>query len=140
MIDTKTICMTETDIERLNNLIEQVREQDERAHFPYISILEEKLEFAEAVHSIDIPPNVITMRSKVRLNDLKTGRNTTYVLVFPKEANVDEGKISILAPLASAILGHSLGDEIEFEAPSGLRKLSVKEVIYQPESAGDLDL
>lgn len=140
MIDTARICITETDLERLENLIKLIRKQNEKAHFPYINTLEEKLEFAETARSEEIPSNVVTMRSRVRLNDLETGRGNTYALVFPNEANVDEGQISILAPLATAILGHGLGDEVEFEAPSGLRKLSVDEIIYQPESAGDYDL
>lgn len=140
MIDTATIYVTETDLERLGNLIELVRNQNERAHFPYINTLEEKLEFAETAFSEDIPSNVVTMRSRVRLSDLETGQDNTYTLVFPNEADVDKGKISILAPLATAILGRKLGEVVEFQTPSGLRRLSVDEIIYQPESAGDYDL
>lgn len=140
MIETATIYVTETDLERLGNLIKLIRNQNERAHFSYINTLEEKLEFAETAFSEDIPSNVVTMRSRVRLNDLKTGKDSTYTLVFPNEANLDEGKISILAPLATAILGRKLGEEVEFETPSGIRRLSVDEIIYQPESAGDYNL
>jgi regulator of nucleoside diphosphate kinase len=140
MIDTATIYITETDLERLRNLIELIRNQNERAHFPYINTLEEKLEYAETALSENIQSNVITMRSKVRLHDVETGKDTTYTLVFPNEANVDEGKISILAPLATAILGRNLGDMVDFKAPSGLRRLTVDEIIYQPESAGDYNL
>lgn len=140
MIDTATIYITDTDLERLEHLIELIRRQNEKAHFPYINTLEEKLEYAETAFSEDIPSNVITMRSKVRLSNAETGKDNTYTLVFPNEANLDEGKISILAPLATAILGHKLGDEVEFQTPSGLRKLSVDEIIYQPESAGDYNL
>jgi len=60
--------------------------------------------------------------------------------VFPTEADSAEGKISVLAPIGTAILGYRQGDTIEWPVPSGLRKLKVEEVIYQPEAAGDHDL
>jgi regulator of nucleoside diphosphate kinase len=63
-----------------------------------------------------------------------------YSLVFPTEANSGEGKISILAPLATAILGRKLGDTVEFQAPARLRRLKVLDVLYQPESTGDYNL
>ena len=83
----------------------------------------------------DVPSDVITMRSKVRLKDLSTGEEMVYSLVFPTEANLDEGKISVLAPIGTAMLGYSRGDVIEWEVPSGVRRLKVEQVIYQPESS-----
>jgi regulator of nucleoside diphosphate kinase len=80
------------------------------------------------------------MRSKVRLKDLVSGESNTYSLVFPTEANFAEGKISVLAPIGTAILGYKRGDTIEWPVPSGLRRLKVEEILYQPESAGDHDL
>ena len=90
-------------------------------------------------HTPTIPDDVITMRSKVRLKDLVTGQANTYSLVFPTEADFDEGKISILAPIGTAILGYKSGDTIEWSVPSGLRRLKVDEILYQPEAAGDYE-
>lgn len=140
MAKTATIYITETDQKRLSNLIELVRNQHDNSHNGYIRVLEEELEFAEVVRSEEIPPNVVTMRSKVRLKDLESKEENVYTIVFPTEANTDEGKISILAPLATALLGHRLGDTVEFQAPTRMRKLKVEEILYQPESAGDYDL
>ena len=80
------------------------------------------------------------MRSSLQLKDLQTGEKSTYSIVFPTEADLDAGKISIWPPLATALLGHRRGDVVEFQAPSRLRKLSIEEIIYQPESAGEYDL
>jgi regulator of nucleoside diphosphate kinase len=80
------------------------------------------------------------MRSKVRLKDLVSGESNTYSLVFPTEANFAEGKISVLAPIGTAILGYRQGDPIEWPVPSGLRRLKIEEILYQPESAGDHEL
>ena len=135
-----TIYTTEIDRKRLGHLIERVRNQGEQENFLYIKQLEEKLEFAESVAPQDVPPDVVTMRSKVSLKDLETGEKLAYSIVFPMEANHAEGKISILAPLATALLGYKCGDTVEVQAPSRLRRLKIEEILYQPESSGDYDL
>lgn len=140
MIKEMTIYTTEIDRERLGHLIERVRSENEQGNFSYINRLEEKLEYAESVAPEQIPPDVVTMRSKVSFKDLDSGDKYVYSIVFPMEVNSDEGKISILAPLATALLGHKSGDTIEFQAPSRLRRLKIEEILYQPESAGDLNL
>ena len=140
MIQQTTIYITKTDRERLGNLIGLVRFQNDRAHLSYVNRLEEELDEAEIVVPEDIPPDVVTMRSKVKLKDLDTNEDQVYSIVFPTEANSDEGKISILAPLATALLGFKCGDTVEFQAPSRLRRLKIEEILYQPESAGDFNL
>ena len=134
------IYITKPDQERLTRLIEFTRERDDDANRKYLDSLEEELAKAEVVHQQDIPPDVITMRSTVRLKDLDTGREMIYGLVFPTEANYDDGKISVLAPIGTAMLGYRLGDVIEWKVPSGLRRLKVEKVLYQPESKGDYHL
>jgi len=140
MVKQTSIYITKTDRERLGALVELVREQGEREQFAYINSLEEELELAEIVEPKDIRADIITMRSKVRLKDLDAGEEMEYSLVFPTEANSGEGKISILAPLATAILGRKSGDTVEFQAPARLRRLKVLDVLYQPESTGDYNL
>ena len=134
------IYITKPDYERLTKLIEIAREQESGANREYLDRLEEELDRAEVVQQKDIPADVITMRSTVRLKDLDTGEEMTYRLVFPTEANYEEGKISILAPVGTAMLGYSHGDVIEWQVPSGVRRLSIEEVLYQPESKGEYHL
>lgn len=134
-----SIYVTETDYHRLSALIETTRERN-GVDIEYLNKLEAELDRAETVDPKDIPENVITMRSKVRLKDLMTGQANTYSLVFPTEADSNEGKISILAPIGTAILGYRLGDTIEWSVPSGLRRIKVAEILYQPEAAGDYEL
>lgn len=140
MTQHATIYISQTDRERLGNLIELVRNGGERSNLSYANKLEDELEYAEVVSPQKIPPDVVTMRSKVRLKDLDTKEETVYSIVFPSEANFDEGKISVLAPLAMALLGHRLGASIEFQAPGRVRRLRILQILYQPESAGDFDL
>ena len=134
-----SIYITEHDHEHLSALIESNRERN-ASDMEYLLTLEEELDRAVIVDPKEIPADVITMRSQVRLKDLVSGEANIYSLVFPTEANVSEGKISILAPIGTAILGYKRGDTIEWPVPSGLRRIKVDEVLYQPEAAGEYGL
>ena len=140
MTHQTTIYISQTDSERLQNLIELVRNGRERSNLSDVSRLEGELEYAEVIAPQKMPPDIITMRSKVRLKDLDTKEETVYSIVFPSEANFEEGKISVLAPLAMTLLGHRRGASVEVEAPGRVRRLKILEILYQPESAGDFDL
>lgn len=63
-----------------------------------------------------------------------------YSMVFPGDANVAENKISVLAPIGTALIGYRVGDTIEWKVLGGLKKLKVEEILYQPERAGDYHL
>jgi regulator of nucleoside diphosphate kinase len=139
-VEQTTLYITELDRQRLEKLIELAGERNRRANHLYLARLEEELERAETVAPEEVPADVITMRSRVRLRDLNTGEEMVYTLVFPSEANFDEGKISVLAPVGTAMLGYRVGSLIEWEVPSGRRRLKVEELIYQPEAAGDYNL
>ena len=140
MVKKTNIYITKPDHERLTKLIGIAREREGDAIRESLNRLEEELERAEVVEQKDIPPDVITMRSTMSLKDLDTGEKVIYWLAFPTEANYSEGKISILAPVGTAMLGYQRGDVIEWEVPSGVRRLRVEEVLYQPESKGDYHL
>jgi regulator of nucleoside diphosphate kinase len=75
------------------------------------------------------------MNSRGELLDLDTGERMEFTLVFPSEANIDEGKISVLAPLGTAMLGYRVGDKFDWTVPYGLRRLKMTIVHLQPEAA-----
>ena len=135
-----SIYVTEPDRQRLEKLIEIAGGRNGAENHEYLRKLEHELDLAETVAPEEVPGDVITMRSKVRLKDLATGEEMVYTLVFPSEANFDEGKISVLAPVGTAMLGYRAGSLIEWQVPSGLRRLKVEEILYQPEAAGDYNL
>jgi regulator of nucleoside diphosphate kinase len=97
--------------------------------------LESELDRARVVAREAVPADVITMNSHAELLDLDTGERMEFTLVFPSEANIEEGKISVLAPLGTAMLGYRVGDEFEWTVPYGLRRLKVTHVHFQPETA-----
>lgn len=134
-----TIHITKSDYERLSALIEKTREGN-RMDRENLKKLEAELDRAEIVDAKEISKKVITMRSTVRLKDLVSGEANTYSLVFPSEADFSQGKISVLAPIGTAILGYKSGDTIEWPVPSGVRKLKIDKILYQPEAAGNYEL
>ncbi|MQY65068.1 MAG: nucleoside diphosphate kinase regulator [Clostridia bacterium] len=135
----KVIYITDSDKKRLKQLIRDARVFGSE-HEIYLKKLEGELNRGKVVKSKGIPKDVITMNSKVRLKDLATREEMIYSLVFPDSADPDQNKISILAPIGTALLGYKVGDVIEWKVPARLRKLKVLEVLYQPEAAGDYHL
>ena len=87
----------------------------------------------------DVPPDVVTMNSEITVHDLDSNEDMTFALVFPSEADVDRQKISILAPIGTAVLGYRLGDTIEWNVPGRTRRLKIERVLYQPEAARQFD-
>lgn len=130
----REIFMTEEDHEKLMHLLNGVRQRGFR-DLEHVEKLDEELDRATVVTSKEIPPDVVTMNSEVVLVDLDTGDEMTLTLVFPHEANVDQGKVSVLAPLGTAVIGYQAGDVIEWPVPAGTRRLRVERVLYQPEAA-----
>jgi len=126
-------------MDRLTELIDGLR-LSPKANQANLDLLEKELYRAVLVDPPNIPRDVITMNSKVIISDTESGEKTTYTLVFPSAANISENKLSIMAPLGMALLGYRTGDIIEWPVPSGVRKLKVDEIIYQPEAAGDYHL
>jgi regulator of nucleoside diphosphate kinase len=132
------IHITSQDKQRLEDLLGEVAVSDSRKHGDLNALLEE-LRRAVIVDPKEISNDVITMNSRADLLDLESGEPVTFTLVFPAEANIDEEKISVLAPIGAGMLGYRVGDEFEWKVPAGIRRMRVTGLGYQPEAAGDFD-
>jgi regulator of nucleoside diphosphate kinase len=102
--------------------------------------LVQELESAKVVEPEAIPSNVVTMNSIVKLSFLNNNMQAQFQIVYPDQANVKENRISIFSPIATALIGYKVNDEIEWIVPAGLTKIRIDEIIYQPEAAGDYNL
>lgn len=102
--------------------------------------LVKELESAKIVEPEAIPSNVVTMNSIVKLSFLNNNKQVQFQIVYPDQANLKENKISIFSPIATALIGYGVADEIEWIVPAGLTKIRIDEIIYQPEAAGDYNL
>jgi len=135
---TNPIYITSQDKQRLEDLLMEVEASDPRKHGD-LKALTEELHRAVIVDPKDVFSDVITMNSRADLIDLDTRETATFTLVFPREANVEEEKISVLAPIGAGMLGYRIGDKFEWRVPDGVRHMKVTNVHYQPEAAGDFD-
>jgi regulator of nucleoside diphosphate kinase len=127
------IIMNSADHEELSRAIGAFGTLTERGRNELLALRGE-LERAEIVAPEEVPSDVITMNSRAELVDLDSHERMEFTLVFPREANIEEGRISVLAPLGTAMLGYHVGDEFEWVVPYGRRRLRVAAVRFQPEA------
>jgi regulator of nucleoside diphosphate kinase len=132
----RAIYITSKDRERLEVIVRMTEAKDRGD----LADLVDELNRATVVPAEEIPADVITMNSRVRLLDLDKRAAVEYTLVYPAEADFAKGKISVVAPIGAAMIGYREGDEIEWEVPGGRRRFQVEAVLYQPEAAGDTRL
>ena len=135
----RSIYITTFDFHRLLDLIDAYRNSDHQKKV-HIDALETELEAAQVVDAKHIPPDAVTMNSTVNLKDLATDEEITLTLVFPKDANVEQQKISVMAPVGMALLGYRVGDVVEWKVPGGWKKFRITASIFQPEASGRYDL
>jgi len=129
------IVLTSRDFDRLERLLESLPADA----FPGKSALESELRRADVVEPERIPPNVVTMNSTVRFTIAESGEEFRLTLVYPKDAQGEPDRISVLAPVGSALLGLGVGDEIQWSRPGGgMSTVRVIDVAYQPERSGEL--
>ena len=138
-MEERSIYITEHDLKRLRELIAEAKQVEHRGN-EYLDSLDAELARGKVVAPTEVPSDVVTMNSRVRLVDLDTHEEMVYTLVFPQEADITQSKISVLAPIGTAMLGYRVGDTFSWRVPDGVRRLQVKEVLYQPEAAGDYHL
>jgi len=131
------LLLSRLDVERIEELLEQPRYRSLNT-----DALRGELERAEVVEPANVPADVITMNSiaRVRVDDAELGRHEhELVLVYPHDADGGAHKVSIFAPVGSALLGLRLGDAIDWPMPGGrTARLEVLAIRYQPEAAGEL--
>lgn len=124
----RTILISKTDLERLKSLLASAKKFLRHCSPEHLSILEEGLEQARVITEEKIPANVITMNRRALVLDLDAGKKFEYVLVYPREADVAKGKISVLAPIGTAMLGGRVGEVIEGRVPAGVRRFKIEDV------------
>lgn len=135
MMKKRTLHITEYDMQRLRKIIGDVRKWDRRDR-EYLDYLEKELDDAVLVPSDQMPVDFVTLNTRMRVRDLDSNDEESIQLVFPSDANFREGKISILTPVGTALIGYRAGDTVEWKIPSGTRRLRIEEIIYQPEAEG----
>lgn len=132
-MNENVILMTEKDLSRIRHIISFQSED--------FDALETELDRAQVVADKDVPPDLVTMNSKLKFLNIQDNKEVTITIVYPPDANFADGKISVLAPLGSALIGLRVGQEIDWKFPDGkVKRLRILEVLYQPEANEDWHL
>jgi len=138
-MNQRNLYITQHDFKRLQELLEgggAVHDRDRKD----LTALTEELKRATIVAADQIPDKVVTMNTRLRLLDLDTQKPFEMTVVFPQDAHVDSGKVSVISPVGTAVLGYAEGDTIEWTVPAGTRRLLIEKILYQPEASGNYHL
>ncbi|MCE1249338.1 MAG: nucleoside diphosphate kinase regulator [Comamonadaceae bacterium] len=129
------IILSSLDLDRIEALLAAIP----ASAFPGKAELQAELDRADVLAPEEIPPHLVTMNSTVKFTIAETGKEFCLTLVYPRDMDGSADRVSIFAPVGSALLGLSVGDELAWPGPGGkAMTVRVKEVVYQPESAGEL--
>jgi regulator of nucleoside diphosphate kinase len=134
MNEEKDIIVTTRDHAELRSVIAVTGKVSPRVKWE-LRLLDNELRRARIVAPEEVPPDVITMNTRAELLDLESGERMEFTLVLPVDENINDGKISVLAPLGTAMLGYRVGDEFDWHVPHGLRRLKVITLHFQPEAS-----
>ncbi|MFO1211182.1 GreA/GreB family elongation factor [Paenacidovorax caeni] len=129
------IILSSLDLDRIEALLAAIP----ASAFPGKADLQAELDRADVLAPEEMPPTVVTMNSTVQFTIVETGKSFCLTLVYPRDMDGSADRVSIFAPVGSALLGMSVGDELAWPGPGGkAMTVRVKEVVYQPEAAGEL--
>ena len=135
----RALYLTDYDYERLELLLDNMNRVPQNRRDD-LSRLEDDLATCQIVAPEEMPANIITLHSTVRYLDLESNKERVVTLVFPSNADISMGRISIAVPLGAAILGRAEGDIVSLKVFDGTTMIRIEEVLYQPEAAGDYHL
>lgn len=100
--------------------------------------IERVLDEASLVHWRQVPPDVVTMRSRVLLRDRQTGMRTALTLCYPADTDARTGHVSVLSPQGWSLLGQRVGAVVGWPTPTGGESSAeILDILFQPESSGD---
>jgi regulator of nucleoside diphosphate kinase len=142
---TDRLLLTQRDAARLRAALaratlESMASGDTRAENA-LELVATALRSAIVVPPDRVPPDVVTMRSRLVLKEVETGARREVVLVYPEEERTHDGHVSVLSPVGVALLGLAEGAVVGWPLPSGRTAiLKVASVRYQPEAAEEFHL
>ncbi len=124
--------LSELDHARILGLMRRTSLSEAQKH-----ALDALLDAADVVPVRDIPPDVVTMNTRLRLHAEGEAAPRDITLCYPEDANAEAGQVSLLSPMGASVLGHRVGGEAEWLLPTGaLRTARILALHFQPEAAG----
>ncbi|MEO8822416.1 MAG: GreA/GreB family elongation factor [Ginsengibacter sp.] len=124
------VILTRTDYEILNSYVKNLQgmQVNERENF---SKLYGELKKAQIVEDDSLPTDIVRLGSTVVIKDLMTNRDMTVTIVLPQQADIKQKKVSVLAPIGTALIGFKKGQTVNWNVPSGKKDFKIKNVINE---------
>lgn len=118
-------------------LVLQSRFVKNQSELLILNELEARIRDAHVLDPAAVPPDLVTMNSRVLLQDVDTGREMDFTLVFPARSNARKGRISILTPLGLLLLGARTGQQLTCPVAGTISRAKIVKILHQPEAAGE---
>lgn len=106
--------------------------QNQRDSISFYELLLDEIDRAAICDRADIPPDVVTMGSSVTFLDEKSGAERTVRLVYPADADIAAGRMSILTPVGAGLIGLSVGQSINWPDRGGIEHRLTIVAVEQP--------
>ena len=135
--------VTTADQARLREMIDSLRASLPASGEPYgsyLRALEERLAQMSTVAEDEVDDDVVTMNSKVCVQDVATDQRQSLTLVYASDADPFGEKVSVLTSLGAAVLGSRVGEVVEWQTRRHRRRMRIERIVFQPEAAGQFDL
>ncbi|MCX2449798.1 GreA/GreB family elongation factor [Pedobacter sp. PLR] len=122
-METKTLSLSKSDLKLLKEHLEKSNMS------PYNKEkLRKEIKEATIYADQDLPGDVVCLKSEARIANTKTGKEFSFKIVMPEEANIKVQKVSVFAPISIALFGYRTGDIINWEMPDGIQEFKILEV------------
>ncbi|MDV6030613.1 MAG: transcription elongation factor GreAB [Phycisphaera sp. RhM] len=136
---SRIVSVTRTDLQQLRKLLQSEFACALSGGRSHLADLDKALDCTTVVEPEEMSPDVVTMNSTVELRDMDSNDAETYTLVYPHEACIAEGKLSILSPLGAEIFGRRIGQSVTLPLLNRKTQKRVERIYFQPERAGALN-
>lgn len=137
---SQAIAVTSTDFARLDQLLQSEWTAAISGQRSHLKELRERLNQAVIVDSLEMLPDIVTMNSTIYLHDEDRRETDIYTLVYPDEASIAEGKLSILSPLGAEIFGRRVGENVTLDISGKKSHKHIEKLSFQPERVGAFNL
>jgi regulator of nucleoside diphosphate kinase len=127
---TNPVILTKSDYEILNSYVKNLHgmQVNEKENF---SKLSGELKKAQVIDDASLPANIVRLGSTVVVKDLTTKRDLTVTIVLPQQADIKQKKVSVLAPIGTALIGFKKGQTVSWNVPSGKKDFKIMNVINE---------
>ncbi|OMQ10472.1 GreA/GreB family elongation factor [[Flexibacter] sp. ATCC 35103] len=121
------LIIEENEFELLKKIINSPQKKTDNVYKQSVRRLENELKSAKILKNEEMPADIVRINSSITVK-IEPNLIRDFKIVFPEKSNITQNKLSILSPMALALYGYSVNDEISWQFPSGINKIKILKV------------